>query len=225
MSVRHLLKYFLIWLFVSSSFHLANGKEFSLQGKVGRVMDGDTVQLITENSTKVKIRLLGIDAPESGQSFGPESTQHLISLSESKRVTAQCIGVDKYKRSLCKLVVDGVDVNLEQLKSGMAWHYKAYASSQSKKDQGVYASAEIQAQHARVGLWASNLTIPPWQYRKGPKADKQTHDSVETTGVVKMSRSRICHQPGGRYYSKTTKFTAFESMAECLAAGGRAPKN
>jgi endonuclease YncB( thermonuclease family) len=225
MSVRHLLKYLLIWLLLSSSFHLANGKEFNLQGEVERVMDGDTVQLITANSTKVKIRLLGIDAPESDQSFGPESKQHLIGLSGSQRVTAQSIGVDRYKRSLCKIVANGIDLNLEQLKSGMAWHYKAYASSQSKKDQEVYASAETQAQHARVGLWASNLTIPHWEYRKGPKADKQTHDSIETTGVVKMSRSKICHQPGGRYYSKTTKFTAFASMAECLAAGGRAPKN
>lgn len=224
-SVSKMLSTLLCSFTLMLSYQSAYGKDFFLDGKVERVMDGDTVQLITANSKKVKIRLLGIDAPESGQSFGPESTQHLISLSESKRVAAQCIGVDKYKRSLCKLVIDGVDVNLEQLKSGMAWHYKAYASSQSKKDQEVYASAEIQAQHARVGLWASNLTIPPWEYRKGPKADKQTHDSIETTGVVKMSRSKICHQPGGRYYGKTTNFTAFKSMAECLASGGRAPKN
>lgn len=225
MSAHHLLKYLFISLLLSSNFNFANGKEFFLQGKVERVMDGDTVQLITANSIKVKIRLLGIDAPESTQDFGPESTEHLIGLIESKSVTAQCIGVDRYKRSLCKIVANNVDLNLEQLKSGLAWHYKEYAYSQSEKDQEVYASTETQARQARVGLWQSKSRIPPWEYRKGPRTGKQNSDSIGASGVVKMSRSKICHQPGGRYYVKTTNFTAFKSMAECLAAGGRKPKN
>ena len=225
MSARHLFKYLFISLLLSSNFNFANGKEFFLQGKVERVMDGDTVQLITANSIKVKIRLLGIDAPESTQDFGPESTEHLIGLIESRRVTAQCIGVDRYKRSLCKIVANDVDLNLEQLKSGLAWHYKEYAYSQSEKDQEVYASAETQARQARVGLWQSESRIPPWEYRKGPRTGKQNSDSAGASGIVKMSRSKICHQPGGRYYVKTTNFTAFKSMAECLSAGGRTPKN
>jgi endonuclease YncB( thermonuclease family) len=224
MSVLQLLKYLLLGLLLSISVNLANANEFSLNGKIERVMDGNTVQLITENSTKVRIRLLGIDAPESTQNFGPESTQHLISLRKSKRVTANCIGVDRYKRSLCKIVANGVDLNLEQLKSGMAWHYKEYAYSQSKKDQAVYASAETQAQQARVGLWSSNLTTPPWEYRKSRKTGQQASDSIKTDAIVKMSRSKICHQPGGRYYAKTTNFIAFKSMAECIEAGGRSPK-
>ena len=225
MSARHLFKYLFISLLLSSNLNFANGKEFFLQGKVERVMDGDTVQLITANSIKVKIRLLGIDAPESTQDFGPESTEHLIGLIESRRVTAKCIGVDRYKRSLCKIVANDVDLNLEQLKSGLAWHYKEYAYSQSEKDQEVYASAETQARQARVGLWQSESRIPPWEYRKGPRTGKQNSDSAGASGIVKMSRSKICHQPGGRYYVKTTNFTAFKSMAECLAAGGRKPKN
>ena len=207
------------------SHHSLYAKDFFLEGKIERVMDGDTVQLTTENSTKVKIRLLGIDAPESTQDFGPESTKHLISLIESKRVTAQCIGVDRYKRSLCKIVANDVDLNLEQLKSGLAWHYKEYAYSQSEKDQEVYASAETQARQARVGLWQSKSRIPPWEYRKGPRTGEQNSDSIGASGVVKMSRSKICHQPGGRYYAKTTNFIAFKSMAECIEAGGRAPKS
>jgi len=224
-SISKMLRTLLCSFALMLSYQGAYGKDFFLDGKVERVMDGDTVRLITANSTKVKIRLLGIDAPESDQSFGPESTQHLISLSGSQRVTAQCIGVDRYKRSLCKIVANGVDLNLEQLKSGMAWHYKAYASSQSKSDQDTYATAEIEARGSRVGLWASKLTTPPWEFRKRPKTVKQTSTVNKWPDIVKMSRSKICHHPGGRYHAKTTNFTAFKSMDECLAAGGRAPKD
>lgn len=224
MSVKHLLQYLLIWLLLSNSLNLANAEQISIQGTVQRVMDGDTVQLLTEDSSKVKIRLLGIDAPESQQLFGPESKQHLIGLSESKSVTAECIGVDRYKRLLCKLIGNDVDLNLEQIKSGMAWHYKEYAYSQSRKDQEVYASAETQAQHARVGLWTSGLAVPPWEYRKGTKTGKGATETLKNSGLVKMSGSRICHEPGGRYYGKTTSFTPFQSMAQCIEAGGRLPK-
>jgi endonuclease YncB( thermonuclease family) len=225
MRVNHLFKCFLIPLALVCCFVPAYGSDFTLQGTVKRVTDGDTVHLLTENATKFKIRLLGIDAPESNQSFGPESTQHLINLLQSERITARCVGVDKYKRSLCKLFIKDVDLNLEQVKSGMAWHYKAYASSQSKSDQDIYATAEIEARQSRAGLWVSNLTTPPWEFRKGPKTVKQTSDASKSPGIVKMSRSKICHHQGGRYHAKTTNFTAFKSMGECLAAGGRAPKN
>ena len=225
MRLNHLSKCFFTSLALACSFVPAHGRDFTLQGTVQRVMDGDTVQLLTENATKFKIRLLGIDAPESKQSFGSESTQHLISLIQSERVTARCVGIDKYKRSLCKLTLKDVDLNLEQVKSGMAWHYKVYASSQSKSDQDTYATAEIEARGSRVGLWASKLTTPPWEFRKRSKTVKQTSTVNKWPNIVKMSRSKICHHPGGRYHAKTTNFTAFKSMDECLAAGGRAPKD
>lgn len=201
------------------------GKGFTLQGKIQRVMDGDTVQLLTENSAKVKIRLLSIDAPESNQSYGKESTQHLISLSQSERVTARCIGIDKYKRSLCKLLVNEVDLNLEQVKGGMAWHYKAYSSSQSKSDDEFYAAAEKSAREARIGIWASDSISPPWEFRKGTTDSKIRGKSHGEGTVIKMSRAKICHQPGGKHYTKTKNFQTFNSLDDCLEAGGRLPKS
>ena len=41
---------------------------------------------------------------------------------------------------------------------------------------------------------------------------------------VKMSKSGICHERGSTYYSKTKNYTAFNTMEECLRAGGRRPK-
>jgi hypothetical protein len=39
-----------------------------------------------------------------------------------------------------------------------------------------------------------------------------------------MSKTRICHDKNSSYYSRTIHFTAFNTLGECLAAGGRLPK-
>jgi len=42
--------------------------------------------------------------------------------------------------------------------------------------------------------------------------------------TVKMSSSKICHDTSSSYYSRTKNFTAYDSLEECLNAGGRLPK-
>ena len=49
-------------------------------------------------------------------------------------------------------------------------------------------------------------------------------DHNEVTQLVKMSKSGICHTPSSSYYSRTKNYTSFNSLAECLNAGGREPK-
>ena len=49
-------------------------------------------------------------------------------------------------------------------------------------------------------------------------------DQQNTAGVIKMSSTGICHSPGTTYYARTTNFTPYNSLDECLAAGGRLPK-
>ena len=56
-------------------------------------------------------------------------------------------------------------VGLEQIKAGMAWHYKYYQSEQTPEDRAFYADAEIQARASRRGLWTDASPIPPWDFR------------------------------------------------------------
>ena len=63
------------------------------------------------------------------------------------------------------MLVDGVDVNLEQVKRGMAWHYKAYEREQPAVDRKAYADEENEAKAARLGLWADVESVPPWDFR------------------------------------------------------------
>lgn len=43
-------------------------------------------------------------------------------------------------------------------------------------------------------------------------------------GIVKKSRTGICHAPGSTFYSRTDNFVAYKTIDECLKSGGRLPK-
>ena len=140
-----------------------------LQGKVVSVADGDTIKVLDATNTQHKIRLQGIDAPEKAQPFGQKSKQSLSQLVYNKQVTVEYQKKDKYGRTLGKVILNGTDVCLEQIKLGMAWHYKQYKSDQPKEDRETYAQVEQTARIQAVGLWKDKMPNPPWEYRKQQK--------------------------------------------------------
>lgn len=137
-----------------------------LQGKVNKVTDGDTVNVLTSDNQTHKIRLSGIDAPEKSQGFGNKSKQALADEVYGKTVTVEFNKRDKYQRIVGKVIFNGKDVNLNQIKRGLAWHYKKYEGEQDVEDRSIYANAEYLAQRDRVGLWAENNPVAPWDFRK-----------------------------------------------------------
>ncbi len=138
----------------------------TIQGKVVAVADGDTITVLDASNTKHKIRLQGIDAPEKAQAFGQKSKQSLHQMVHSKQVSIEFQKKDKYGRTVGKVVHNGNDICLEQLKLGMAWHYKQYESEQPKVDREIYSQAELAARSQAIGLWKDKNTIPPWVFRK-----------------------------------------------------------
>ncbi|MEY3886152.1 MAG: Thermonuclease precursor [Pseudomonadota bacterium] len=154
----------LIWLCMAMSLNAA-----TLQGKVVSVADGDTVTVLDSQKTQYKIRLQGIDAPERAQAFGNKSKQSLHEIVHGKQVTVDYQKKDKYGRVVGKILLNNTDVCLEQLKRGMAWHYKQYANEQPKEDQETYSLAEQQAKTELKGLWKDKQPVPPWEFRKQNK--------------------------------------------------------
>ncbi len=138
----------------------------TLTGKVGRVVDGDTVYVLDANYKDHKIRLAGIDAPERRQAYGLASRKHLLSIVAGKQVTIEYKKRDRYGRIVGKVLLDGIDVSLDQVKAGLAWHYKKYQHEQSAEDRELYADAENKARNERLGLWRENNPMPPWEYRR-----------------------------------------------------------
>ena len=135
-------------------------------GKVTRVSDGDTVW-VTDAAGKHKIRLDKIDAPESDQPYGKESTRFLHDLVFGKEVEVQWTDKDRYGRILGTLFLKQeqgtVEVNLTMVKNGCAWHYSFHDNTPA------YAEAEKDARKNRRGLWASDSPINPYQWRKAKR--------------------------------------------------------
>jgi len=138
----------------------------TIQGKVVSIADGDVITVLDANNTQHKIRLHGIDAPEKAQAFGQKSKQSLHQLINKKEVTVEFEKKDKYGRTVGKVLLNGVDICLEQIKLGMAWHYKQYASEQSTSDRETYAQAELDSRTQTIGLWKDKNPTPPWEFRK-----------------------------------------------------------
>ena len=141
----------------------------TLQGRVVGIADGDTVTVLDSSNIQFKIRLMGIDAPEKKQAFGNKSKESLSALVFNKQVTVEYNKKDKYGRTVGKILVDGVDANLEQIKAGMAWHYKKYQNEQAPDDRSLYVQAEEKARAGKLGLWIDTEPTPPWDFRKMEK--------------------------------------------------------
>ena len=133
--------------------------------KVVKITDGDIVHVLDQSKAKHKIRLGGIDAPEKKQAYGQKSKQNLSKLIAGKNIEVEYNKRDRYGRIIGKLIYQGQDVNLLQIKNGYAWHYKYYQRDQSALDRTLYSSAEIVAREKTIGLW-SFPAIPPWEYRR-----------------------------------------------------------
>lgn len=157
-----------------SKYQADPGREFS--ARVIVVLDGDTV-LIRRSGGLVKIRLAGIDAPEKDQAFGADSRNSLSDMVKDKRVSVASQAVDKYGRMVAKLSVDGLDVNAEQVRRGMAWAAVGWRQNRPAPvpPAGAYSShhsnqalivLQDEARHAARGLWAQNDPMPPWRWRK-----------------------------------------------------------
>lgn len=130
-----------------------------------RVIDGDTIEVLQSNGASERVRMSGIDAPESDQLFGKQSTQFLEKCVAGKPITIAYRERDKYQRLIGVVLAGGVDCNYEQVKNGAAWHYKQYQKDQPSGFAEPYAAAEAQARNNRKGLWAAENPKAPWEYR------------------------------------------------------------
>ena len=134
----------------------------------GCLRDGDTITVLDRAKVQHKIRLAGIDAPEKGQAFGNASKESLSRLVFDRQVMAQCHKRDRYGREVCKVMRGSTDVDIEQIKAGMAWWYREYAKEQTPPEREEHAREEEGAKASRVGLWRDPKPVPPWEWRMRP---------------------------------------------------------
>jgi len=131
-------------------------------GWVSWVMDGDTVLLVREGQRDpVKLRIEGIDAPESCQPGGSEAREAMMVLALRKSVQVTDRGQDSYGRQIGRLSVDGVDLGAEMVRSGQAWAYNF------RTGKGPYAALQRQAEKQKKGIFATQeAAMSPALFRK-----------------------------------------------------------
>ena len=153
----------------------------SLSGVVVGVADGDTLTVLDAGLAQHRVRLAGIDAPEKRQAFGQRSKQSLARLVHGRPVRIEGRKTDRYGRLVGKVLVGDLDVNREQVRRGLAWHYLAYEREQSPADRRLYADAEASARQERRGLWSEPGALPPWEFRR--QAHARTHANADVNAL------------------------------------------
>ena len=146
----------------------AEDRPVEILGSVPRIVDADTLEVAGQ-----KVRLQGIDAPESAQSCrqagghryqcGDHATQALRTRIGTEAVTCTIEGRDRYLRALgiC-YAADGTDLNGWLVRQGHALAYRRYSTK--------YVPQEDQAKAAQAGVWAGEF-VPPWDWRRGARLD------------------------------------------------------
>ena len=138
------------------------------EGKVIGIKDGDTFEVLYDGQPE-KVRLAEIDCPEKSQAFGKNARQYASDLCFGKMVTVVSSGKrDRYGRVVGLITTfDGLNVNEELIKAGLAWHYKQYSKNENI---GVL---EQEAREKKIGLWADKNPKAPWEWRKERRMKKR----------------------------------------------------
>ncbi|OCG41958.1 thermonuclease family protein [Gilliamella sp. Bif1-4] len=147
-------------------FFLSNTLVYAdFNGKVVKVIDGDTVDILTIKKQKIRVRLLDIDAPESKQAYGNVSRKYLASLVAGKNVFVKENKKDIYKRTLGTIFLNKVNINAKMVEQGYAWAYRYKGVANNK----MMVKLETRAKQNKKGLWKDKHPIAPWDFRHNNK--------------------------------------------------------
>jgi len=151
---------FILVAAITFSAALAQAEQYRVVG----IVDGDTVKVLSPDNRQMKCRLFGVEAPEKNQAYGQQSKQSLSDLIFQKTVDVNVVDQDQYGRSVCRIFLNGVDVNKVQVQRGLAWWHRRYSNDSS------YGEAESGAKQQHLGLWADPNPVPPWSFRRNEKS-------------------------------------------------------
>lgn len=200
----------------------------SFTGRVVKVSDGDTIQVMNNNVAE-KIRLNGIDSPESGQAYGRQAKEFTADMVAGQVVTVEVRDTDRYGRTVGEVILlDGKNLNREIVTAGYAWWYRKYSNDAS------LGRLEEEARSARKGLWRDSRPMPPWEWRaaqrggQGPEANVEavralSSQKTANTGTLYHgnTRSGVFHRPSCKDYNCKNCLEPLATREQALSSGYR----
>jgi micrococcal nuclease len=136
--------------------------------KVVGIADGDTFTALFADNHTERIRLHGIDCPETGQPFGKAAKQFTSSLIFQKKVFLIKKEIDRYGRTIAIVKLPGnITLQEELLKAGLAWHYVYFDKNTE------WSKLEGMARTQHTGLWNDKNQVAPWEWRKQKRTVKK----------------------------------------------------
>jgi len=160
----------------------------SLFGKVIEVTDGDSITVFNMNRP-VKVRLMGIDAPEPGQPFAEVAKQHLKDLVLDKLVTVEYSGLGANNSVVGRVSVDGADICAQMIRDGVAWFDVNNISRLTDIDRQIYSQSEQAARSEKRGLWQSTDATAPWEFLKVQAVRRASAPSPTKGSITKRPSS------------------------------------
>ena len=186
-STKNLLRH-LVPLMVLCAFYFTSAtaaRAASLFGKVIEVNSGDMITISNLNRP-VRVRLLGIDAPEMDQAFGDVAKKHLADLIFDKSVLVEYAGIAGDHSLNGRVLLEGADVGAQMIRDGAAWVDPGNEYRLSATDREVYQRSEEAARSERRGLWQEEMPVAPWEFAKGVAMRR---NSVATSSPVAPART------------------------------------
>ena len=136
----------------------------SLYGKVIEVNSGDVLTVFNLNRP-VRVKLLGVDAPEMNQAFGDVAKKHLADLVLDKSVLVEYSGISADNSLTGRVLLNDADIGAQMIRDGAAW-FDTNTNRLSATDRDVYQQSEQAARNERRGLWHEPNPIAPWEFVK-----------------------------------------------------------
>ena len=215
-------------LFLFLSAITLGADTMTLDGKA-KVIDGDTISV-----GRNRVRLHGIDAPESGQTCdnanglsykcGQVATDRLSALIGANEVRCEVKDKDRYGRLVAVCFSKQINLNEQLVFEGLVLAYQKYSAD--------FVNAENIAKQNAAGLWGGKF-VEPWDWRRGER-HKTDQNSFEDRKVCLIkgnisNKGKIYHTPESPWYGRTKINTSkgerwFCSIEEAEAEGWRAIK-
>ena len=165
----------------------------TLSGYVVEVGDGDNIT-VSNQKRPVRVKLLGVDAPEKTQAFDEVATQHLRDLILNKFVTVQYSGLGQHGVLIGKVLFHDLDIGAQMIRDGVAWFDPNNKGTLSEAECEMYRQSEEAARNEKRGLWQAGDAVAPWEFVKRDRT--QRLPAVSTKKPIQPATTESRPQPG-----------------------------